>query len=343
MWRILEFGGGLLLVLIVFADVFASVLVPRPAVRRARIGPVLSLALAPVWRGVTRRIRSPRRRQTVAGSLGPAILVLALAAWVTGLALGFAMMLHAEPQNLAVRDHGFGEALFQATLALSTLGVLDADVNGPARAVVAVAGIAGFSILTLTVAFLLQVQGALHRREMLVMTAEARMGCPPTADALLRTMKTMADDERAALFAAWEGWTADVMQSHLSYPVLLRFRSLDPRAEWLACLAAALDAAALVRAAEPAELPRTGRAAAFLAATAERALVEFAHALRLDGQVPAPARDLAIAPALIEAAGLDAVHPQRWEERFRALRARHAALAERLAARLDLALGDPLA
>lgn len=282
-----EFLAGLLIVLTVFGDVFSTVLVPRASHRGVRFGPLLGRGLAMPWRRLARLLPTPRLRQDFRGALAPFILVLALASWVAALAFGFALMLHAQPQNVSIDRFGFDEALFQSTLALSTLGMIHADINGWARAVVAVAGVAGFSIVSLVVAFLLSIQGALHRREVLVMTLVARAGRPPTALRLLEALATAEDRALSELFVRWELWTADVMQSHLSYPILCRFRSLDENAEWLACWATVLDAAALIASAAPADYPHSCREAGFLLETARRAVHELARLLHVrDAQPP---------------------------------------------------------
>ena len=343
MWHAIEFLIGLFIVLTVCSDVFATVLVPRATARRARVGPLVNGLMAPLWRHSVRWFHSKRERQNVQGSLGPAILVTALAAWVLGLSFGFALMLHSMPDDVSIDRFGFGEALFQSALAISTLGMIHADIDGWARAVVAVEGVGGFSILTLTLAFLLQVQDALHRRESLVLTFVGRAGRPPSATRLLRGMAGADDAELAALFERWETWAAEVMQSHLSYPVLFRFRSLDADGEWLACLGTVLDAAALVRAAAPAGFDRTQRQAGYLAATAGRALHEFARVLRLPHDPPLRDQgngdDLA---AFLTRHGFAPSVPGALDERLRALRADYAGLLPRIADRLDLAWSDTL-
>ena len=111
--RSIQSAARFLIVLIVLADVFGSILVPRPTPRGVRVGPWLVRAVAPVWRRVADRLPSRRIRQDFRGSLGPALLVLSLGMWVLLLTLGFALMLHADPQNVALPEYGFDEALFQ--------------------------------------------------------------------------------------------------------------------------------------------------------------------------------------------------------------------------------------
>src|SRR5262249_28070322 len=48
------------------------------------------------------------------------------------------------------------------------------------------------------------------------------------------------------LLRDWERWAADLMESHLSYPVLCYYRSQHNNQSWLTALTAILDSCALV-------------------------------------------------------------------------------------------------
>jgi len=53
-------------------------------------------------------------------------------------------------------------------------------------------------------------------------------------------------DELDRIFHNWEHWSAEVLESHLSYPVLAFFRSQHNNQSWLGALTTILDATALV-------------------------------------------------------------------------------------------------
>ena len=64
------------------------------------------------------------------------------------------------------------------------------------------------------------------RREVIISLLDARAGSPPTAVELLRRHRQ--DHGLAALdrlLQDWEQWSAELMETHLSYPVLAYFRS----------------------------------------------------------------------------------------------------------------------
>src|SRR5262249_36269570 len=54
--------------------------------------------------------------------------------------------------------------------------------------------------------------------------------------------------ELGQLLYDWERWSAELLESHLSYPVLAYFRSQHTNQSWLAALTAILDSCALIMA-----------------------------------------------------------------------------------------------
>ena len=88
----------------------------------------------------------------------------------------------------------------------------------------------------------------------------------------MRVIAVHASDRSLDLFnrfcADWEIWTAEVLESHCSYPMLALFRSQHPGQSWITALGVVTDAAALACACivgadvrEPYFLYRRGRRA----------------------------------------------------------------------------------
>ena len=155
--------------------------------------------------------------------------------------------------------------MYLAGSAFFTLGVGNSIVNGPARFLVVLAGLSGLASVTIGATFLLTVQQALHRREVLVLSTLPVAGRPPSGLVILETYGlNEAPDALAELFRDWEKWAADVLQSHRADPVLAHFRSTDEGGEWLAVFGAVLDAAALLLAATETQRPTAPAARMFL-------------------------------------------------------------------------------
>jgi len=88
---------------------------------------------------------------------------------------------------------------------------------------------------------------AFSRREVSVSLLAARAGSPPTAVEFLRQhVLTGHPGVMEQALHEWERWSAELLESHMSYPVLAYFRSQHDHQSWLAALTAVLDATSLV-------------------------------------------------------------------------------------------------
>src|SRR3989454_4057089 len=115
------------------------------------------------------------------------------------------------------------------------------------RAVTVIEAGVGFGFLALVIGYLPVLYQSFSRRELNITLLDARAGSPPSAEELLRGVG--ADhEELTVLLAEWERWGAEVLESHLSYPVLSYYRSQHDNQSWLAALTTVLDASALVMA-----------------------------------------------------------------------------------------------
>ena len=240
----IEALAGGILVCVVLADVFRSVVLPRATRRTLRLGPVLGSTVLQSWLWWSKR---RRRGHASLGALGPLLIVAELLIWVALLIVGYALLLHATAGLKP--DDGFGGALYAAASAFVTTGLSGQEAStGAARAVVAIAGFSGLAVVTLVVTFLLSVHSALLRREALVLRLRARLGPAPSGLLLLEGMERLGTRREAAMlqfFAEWEAWAADVLLTHRAFPILLYFRSTDEDCGWMTALGAVLDAAAL--------------------------------------------------------------------------------------------------
>ena len=112
--------------------------------------------------------------------------------------------------------------------------------------VVAEAGF-GFGFLAAVIGYLPFIYGSFAEREVNISLLDSRAGTPPTAGELLRRHSYAEGAEALReLLKDWERWCAELMESHLSYPVLAYFRSQHDNQSWIASLTAILDTCALV-------------------------------------------------------------------------------------------------
>lgn len=245
---IAEIGSGVVVVAAVLADIFATILVPGPVGGRLRvILAVRSLSL-PLWRIAARRRHDGDLRPS--NGFAPVTLLLTFGTWMLLLLVGFGLLVHAAGPLFRPQVQTWSDAVWVTGSSLMTLGVSEFDAQGLARWLILASALSGFSALTACVTFMLQIQAGLHQREPAVMTLVGLAGSPPSGVHILESFADLGDrDQLGRFFLDWRNWAASTLHSHLSYPVLSYYRSLDAQNDWLAALEAVLDAATLVMAA----------------------------------------------------------------------------------------------
>jgi hypothetical protein len=144
----------------------------------------------------------------------------------------------------------------------------------------------GFGFLALVIGYLPVLYQGFSRREVNISLLDARAGSPPTAGELLvRQARDMAGLE--GLLRDWERWAAELMESHLSYPMLLFFRSQHEHQSWLGALTAILDASAICIVGVQGG---PGRQAQLTFAMARHAVVDISQATHAKPRSPDPDR-----------------------------------------------------
>ncbi|TMD09047.1 MAG: two pore domain potassium channel family protein [Chloroflexi bacterium] len=244
---VLELLLGIVVVGITLFDLFQSVVLPRPAVGRIRLSPWLIRLSWAIWRRFGRLQWENGRREAILGSYGPLALLTLLGAWVLSLVLGYGLVLHSLGSQLSPAPD-FGTALYFSGASLLTFGYAGFEAIGvPARIVVLTEGANGLALVALVVSLLFSLYASFQQREVLVITTDASAGAPPSGVTLLENAAALGmGDLLADTFDAWKIWSAQVLDSHLAYPILGYFRSSHDNESWLSSLGAVLDAATLV-------------------------------------------------------------------------------------------------
>ena len=244
--RSLELILGLVVIGAVLNDVFQSVVVPRPVQGRLRIGRLLVVGLWRVWRYLADRRRTDREH--FLGIFAPLAVTTLLIVWIAVLILGFGLSLHALREQIRPVPHDFGEAVYFAAESLLTIGFGEfLATEGASRFLATAAGAAGLGTVALVVTFLFSLYGSFQRRETLVATLDAPAGAPPSGVTFLATHAALGMvDELPGTFAQWEAWAAEVLETHIAYPILAYFRSTHDNESWIGAIGAMLDAATLV-------------------------------------------------------------------------------------------------
>lgn len=244
----LEAAAGAALVCAVLLDVFQTIVTPRPVAGRLRLSRYLSRSLWQFWRWAGERLILRRVREGFLGSYGPLSVIVSLVTWVGLLVLGYGLLLDSVRDQIRPRPPGLGTSVYFAATSLLTIGYGDyVPAGAPARAIALAAGAIGLGTFALVITYLFSLFGAFQRREVAVVVTEAAAGAPPSGAALLETYG-LADvrEDLSRLFQRWQEWAAEVLDSHLAFPVLTYFRSSHDNDSWISSLGAMMDAATLV-------------------------------------------------------------------------------------------------
>lgn len=243
--------SGVALILAVLWETFETLVLPRRVTRHFRM---TRFFYRWTWIPLSRmadRIRNRRRRDALLSYYGPLSLLFLLAFWAVALMFGFALIDYGDGATFAgtLFPSRFGNALYLSGTTLVTLGLGDiTPASAVARFVTVLEAGVGFGFLALVIGYLPVMYQAFSRREVTISLLDARAGSPPTAFELLRR-HTGPDghglDRVTDLLHEWERWSAELMESHLSYPVLAYFRSQHDNQSWIASLTAILDVCAL--------------------------------------------------------------------------------------------------
>lgn len=242
--------AGLVVVGFTSASVFTTLLVPRA--KQSRTAAVSARSVQAVVRWWARQAKDFPRTDRRLAAIGPLVLVVQLLAWSVTFCLGFALLLLPHVDS-------FATALRESASSMLTLGFATTPDPVP-TAIDLWAGMTGFGLITLQIAYLPTIYDAFNRRETQVTMLEARAGSPPWGpELLLRHRLASLEDDLPRLFAEWERWSADLAESHTNYPVLLTLRSPHVRRFWLLSLVAVMDAAALYLALWPSRSSSSAR------------------------------------------------------------------------------------
>jgi len=248
------FGGGigLAIVLVVLWDAFETIVLPRRVARRLRLTRFFYRSTWRPWSALANWLCPSSRRQAFLSYFGPLSLLMLLSVWAAGLVVGFAVLDWAagSPVHTPAATPSFFWDLYLSGTTFFTLGLGDVTPESPAaRALTVLEAGMGFGFLAIVIGYLPVIYQAFSRREVSISLLDARAGSPPTAGELLR--RHASDDGLAALqqiLHDWERWSAELLESHLSYPVLAYFRSQHQNQSWLGALTSILDTSVLVAA-----------------------------------------------------------------------------------------------
>lgn len=336
--------SGLLILAVILWDAFETIILPRRVTRRVRLARMFYRFTWFPWKALAQRMRSNKRWDAFLSYYGPLSLLGLFSVWALGLIAAFALLqwglgsgVNGPPGEVG----NLGTDLYFSGTSFFTLGLGDVAPRTPlTRAITVAEAGTGFGFLAIVISYLPVLYGAFSRREANISLLDARAGSPPTVVELLRRNAEAGNlGQLGDYLRDWELWSAELMESHLSYPVLCYFRSQHNNQSWLAALTTVLDACAVVMAYTDGVCRWQAR---LTFAISRHALVDLAQTF---GVPPQPARvdrlpvqDFDHLQRLLAGAGLILRRSSEADAKFAHLRKMYEPFAGALAGHLVMAL-----
>lgn len=242
--------AALALIVLILWDGFEAMMLPRRVSRALRLARLFHVYSWVPWRALASRMPPGKPRNTLLSVYGPLSVLGLFFVWAMGLITGFAL-LHwslATELNPPGTPLKLGTYFYLSGVTFFTLGYGDVTPIGTlGRALTVTETGIGFAFLAVVISYLPVLYQAFSRREVTISLLDARAGSPPTAGQLLiRLARPPNFGVLNRILEEWERWAAELLESHLSFPILSLYRSQHDNQSWLAALTTMLDTSALV-------------------------------------------------------------------------------------------------
>jgi hypothetical protein len=248
--RIFILVAGIVCLFTVLLDAFQTIILPRRATGRFRLTRIFYTVTWRPWAFFTKRLHDPRKRESAFSYYGPMSLIFLLVLWAGAMVVGFALVFYAlgSPFNDTIQRTSFRSDLYVSGTTIFTLGLGDVTPRSVwARELIILEAGTGLGFLAVVMGYFPVLYSAFSRREVSISLLDARAGSPPTAAELMRRHSYEGGDHALSLLLEeWERWSAELLESHISYPLLCYFRSQHNNQSWISALTAVLDTSALL-------------------------------------------------------------------------------------------------
>src|SRR5580700_11346237 len=264
--RVFAAVGGVVLIVGMLSDAVATLIVTQGS---SGLWRPTRLFYGVTWRAARRlAARLPDRAGEYVLNLYPALSLLGLLVlWLAGLMIGWSLVYWGLHQRIGASSD-WGTLVYYAGASLVT-PVFGSAHGTAVRMLTLLETLTGLVTIALMISYLPALYGSYSRREARLLTLDDPQGGRITPVRVIAVNAPGGDLEMLyRSLADWQMWTADVLESHVSYPMLALFRSQHPGQSWVTALGVVTDAATLTSACvagaqnrEPYFLYRRGRRA----------------------------------------------------------------------------------
>jgi hypothetical protein len=236
------------LLLAIFYDLFQSVVLPRPAVRKYQLSTLIGRPMWLSWRWLSQRTSRLDSSERRLAAFGPLSLLVFFFIWGVGIVLGYSLIDFGLADQFRPPLTDFPNAFYVSATTLVPLSYGDfVPEQGLARLFIVAESVTGIAVAAVAITLLFTLYDAFRSREEAVIALDALAGAPPSGVYILEhATEHGLRSQLTETFEEWRRWTAMVLESHLAYPWLYFFRSSHDNEAWINSFAAIMDAAVLV-------------------------------------------------------------------------------------------------
>jgi hypothetical protein len=241
--HVLSILAGAVLVVLMVSDAVGTLIVTQGRSAPWRPTRIWYTSTWKLARGLSARL--PFEAGETVLSVYPAVSLLGLlVVWLAGLMVGWALVYWGIGLT-ALGTTDFGTVLYYAGTSLLTPAF--GTAHGAAeRTLTLLETLTGLGTIALLISYLPALYGAYSRREARLLTLDDPLGARITPVRVIALHSGDGDlDLLYRFFAEWEMWIAEVLESHVSYPMLALFRSQHRGQSWITALGVVTDAATL--------------------------------------------------------------------------------------------------
>src|SRR5258706_3566567 len=241
---------GIANILVVLVDAFETVILPRRVNRRLRLARIFYRTFWRLWRKEKKLFNAISSTMDYLGFFGPLSLIILISIWALALILGFALVNFGFQTDI-FSPHGARDLVTYMYLSGGTffpVGLADTyPLQVPGKILAIMESGIGFAFLAMVIGYLPVLYQAFSRREVNINLLDSHAGSPPSAIYLLQQLsKGSGAEELKPQLVNWEKWCAELLETHISYPVLAYYRSQHDDQSWVAALLMILDTSTLV-------------------------------------------------------------------------------------------------
>lgn len=244
MLEVVAVAFGVFLVVAAFMDLIGTLVTTSSVRGRWWPSRVIAYGLLAIIRSLTQRLpESSTVRERILSALGPLLILVLLVAWILQQILGFALIWWSLDSVQGVSS--FGDSIYYSGVVYFTVGFGEVlPTAGGARIGALGEAACGVVTIALVVGYLPSLYAAYSEREKKLMTIDDGSDERITPTNLVMAWAPGGDTDRLnAKLADWEEWVAAIHETHSTLPMLILFRSHDPRQNWVTALGLLADTA----------------------------------------------------------------------------------------------------